>query len=93
MKLKTIDKALFLELKPLSQGEQGTVSAHIIYDVRRIRRIGFENVRDLLFDKTIDLYPFAVVVKACIAYNDENYRTVRVPVYLPLHQSVRLRQD
>ena len=64
-KKKPIDKVRAVDLTALemSKTNDGMLLATIAYDVRKLRRMEDDDLTELLFEKTLKLYPFAIVDK------------------------------
>lgn len=89
--MKKSDKARVLELVPIRREESqpNTVLAQVKYDVSKLRRMGHEELTELLFHKTVKLYPFAIVDTE-IYYQDITRKTAFIQLWLPLSPEIRL---
>jgi hypothetical protein len=87
--MRKIDKARFVSLRASSQDENGVIHGHVVYDVRRLRRVKHDDLVELLYEKTLNLYPFAVVEREAL-WLDANTDAVSVRVHLPLSSNCRL---
>ena len=63
--------------------------AHVMFGVEKLRRVSHSDLTEILFDKTLKLYPFAVVDK-CIKYLDAERKTAVIPVWLPLTPKMQI---
>lgn len=63
--MKKIDKVRAVELIPIAHAEENKnlVFATLEYDVRKLRRLDESELTEILFEKTLKLYPFAIVEK------------------------------
>ena len=89
--MKKIDKKVeFIAFEPSVQDEEGNVYGVVTYNVRKLRRIKYTDLRELLYEKTLQIYPFAVVDKAL--YWDEPYTkyVAMIPVKMPLSPKLRM---
>lgn len=87
---KKLDKVRAEELEIYSEGElqHGMFYAHLWYDVKKLRRIKYDDLVEILFEKTLKLYPFAIVDKN-ISYLVASRRAM-VPLILPLSPDLRI---
>lgn len=87
------DKAIPLELVPVKyiDTRQTVLLAHIMYDVEKLRRVSHDELTEILFEKTIKLYPFASVDKI-INYLDMARKTALIPVWLHLSPGLHLKK-
>ena len=85
------DKAIPLELVPVKRFEKqpDLFLAHVMFDVEKLRRVSHSDLTEILFDKTLKLYPFAVVDK-CIKYLDVARKTAIIQVWLPLTPTLQI---
>lgn len=65
--------------------------AHLMFDTSELRRIDHDVLTEAMFNKAVDLYPFAIVDK-CVRYTDTERKTAIIPVYLPLSPSLHLAE-
>jgi hypothetical protein len=89
--MKKIDKKVeFIAFEPSAQDEEGNVYGVVTYNVRKLRRMKYTDLRELLYEKTLQIYPFAIVDKAL--YWDEPYTkyVAMIPVKMPLSPKLRL---
>lgn len=85
------DKARVLGLVPIRREQSNLVSAQVVYDVSKLRRMGYAALAVLLFHKTVKLYPFAIVDTE-ITYQDIARKTASIYVWLPLSPEIRLSE-
>ena len=89
---KAINKVRALELVAFNTVRDcpGTVYALVYYDVKKLRRLKHDELTEILFEKTLKLYPFAIVDKNINRFNAMG--VAAVPVWLPLSPNVRLSE-
>ena len=90
------DKIKFIGFQAFKQDEQtGTVYAYAIYDVRKARRVEYFKLCDLIFEKTLQIYPFAVVIDKGVGWADAACNTVQIMIAVPLSPNIRttIRED
>ena len=82
---KKIDKVRAEELAVCIEDPRhpGVYVAQLWYDVRKLRRIKYDDLVEILFEKTLRLYPFAVIDKD-ISYLVASHRAC-VLLHLPLY--------
>lgn len=85
-KLRAIDLAVF-DSRPTPDG---TYLAVLYYDVRKLKRLSDTELSRLIFDKTLRLYPFAVINTAA---NRFSKRTACIEMYLPLSPALRVTKE
>ena len=85
------DKAIPLELVPIKRLETNPeiFLAHVMFGVEKLQRVSHSDLTEILFEKTLKLYPFAVVDK-CIKYLDAERKTAVIPVWLPLTPTLQI---
>lgn len=85
------DKAIPLELVAIKRIETRPeiFLAHVMFGVEKLRRVSHSDLTEILFEKTLRLYPFAVVDK-CIKYLDAERKTAVIPVWLPLTPTMQI---
>lgn len=90
---KKIDKVRAAELEVCSdsKAQNGMFYAQLWYDVRKLRRIKYDDLAEILFEKTLQLYPFAIVDKN-ISYLIASRRAM-VQLILPLYPGLRITKD
>lgn len=89
MKKNPIDKIVAKELIPIgySAHQPDTLIARIRYDVRKLRRLSDDELSILLFEKTLRLYPFAIVDPTTMRRYSK--RTANMQVGLPLSPELK----
>ena len=91
MKKKNIDKIRFIRFQAFSHDEEsGTVYAYAIYDVRKVRRVKYYDLCDLIFEKTLQIYPFAIVVDKVVGWADASCNTAQIIIGIPLSPNMRI---
>lgn len=98
--MKKIDKvsAKRLEVFGAVEDRPGFVYAWVWYDVRKLRRLDDEEVREILFKKTLMLYPFAIIerqVSRVKAYGRTHFGIrdfAVIEVVLPLSPGLHLKK-
>ena len=91
MRKKNIDKIRFIGFQAFEHDdESGTVFAYAIYDVRKVRRMEYYDLCDLLFEKTLQIYPFAVVIDKSVGWADAHCRTAQMMIAIPLSPNMRI---
>lgn len=83
--MKKTNKAIPLKLVPERYvgARPGVLLAHVVYDVKKLRRLNYEDLVEVLFEKTLRLYPFASVDKI-IKYVGLDRKVAIIPVWMPL---------
>ena len=90
--MKKIDKIRAIKFEAATQLHEGTVYGYVHYDISKLRFVKYEDLRELLFEKTLQLYPFAIVDRV-VHYEDPYCKTASMPVFLPLSPSLRLASE
>lgn len=91
--MKKIDKIRAVEFIPTFRAPDGTVYGEVVYDVRKLRRMPYADLRELLYEKTLRLYPFAIVDKI-LRWEDSYTEIVAcIPVGLPLSDILRVSTE
>lgn len=87
---KKIDKVRAEELAVCREDQlhPGVYVAQLWYDVRKLRRIKYDDLVEILFEKTLQLYPFAVIDKN-ISYLVASRRAC-VLLHLPLYPGMHI---
>ena len=85
MKKNPIDKIVAKELIPI--GYSAHQPARIRYDVRKLRRLSDDGLSVLLFEKTLRLYPFAIVDPTTMRRYSK--RTANMQLGLPLSPELK----
>ena len=82
------DKAIPLTLVKIQQVEGHTdfILGQLLYDIRKLRRVDTDELTEILFQKTIDLYPFAVVDKAIL----RGYKQALISLWIPTAPGTRI---
>jgi len=85
------DKAIPLELIPLGRlnVQPNMVKAKVKYDVKKLNRISHGALIEILFHKTVKLYPFAVV-DTDIEYVEKPRKVAYIQVWLPVSKDIPL---
>lgn len=86
-KLRAIDLAVFDSHPTLD----GTYLAVLYYDVRKLKRLSDDELSSLIFNKTLKLYPFAVINPDANRFNSK--RTAFIEMYLPLSPALRVTKE
>lgn len=86
-KLRAIDLAVFDSQPTLD----GTYSAVLYYDVRKLKRLSDDELSSLIFNKTLKLYPFAVINSDANRFKSK--RTAFIEMYLPLSPALRVTKE
>ena len=68
------------------------VYAYAIYDVRKLRRTEYFEMCGLIFEKTLQIYPFAIV-DGCVGWADAGCNTVQIMIAIPLSPNMRTREE
>ena len=86
-KKKPIDKVRAMSLTPWEKYGDGSVLCLMEYDVRKIRRMKKDDIVDILFEKTLQLYPFAIVSRHAEISKELGvaYVRMRVPLHPGMH--------
>lgn len=88
--MKKIDKIRAIDLLVFGQdsAKPEMFFAHIRYDVSKLRRVSDEKLTAILFEKTLKLYPFAVINKEAKRFKSK--RTAVMELWLPLSSKLRI---
>ena len=88
---KYIDKIRAIELKPLHRVENRNdlFISSVEYDIKKLKRLSDDDVAALVFEKTLQLYPFAIVEKRGISRLKASGVSL-VYLWLPLAAGIRL---
>ena len=86
-KLRAIDLAVFDNYPTLD----GTYLAVLYYDVRKLKRLSDDELSSLIFNKTLKLYPFAVINSDANRFKSK--RTACIEMYLPLSPALRVTKE
>ena len=70
--------------------ETGMVFAYAIYDVRKVWRLDYSELCDLIFEKTLQIYPFAIVIGKTVGYADMTCKTAQIAIAVPLSPNMRV---
>ena len=87
--MKKIDKIRAIKFQPTFRHPGGEVYGYVHYDISKLRHTKYYDLIDLLFEKTLQVYPFAIVDRV-VHYDDPWLKTASMPVYLPLSPNLRL---
>lgn len=88
--MKKIDKIKFLRFQAFYHDKNtGMVHAHAVYDVSKLRRVEYFELCDLVFEKTLQIYPFAIVIDKSVGWADACCDTVQIMIAIPLSTNVR----
>lgn len=92
--MEKIDKVKAMSLLPMNfMAERPDMYlAQVMYDVSMLHRVSHSELTEILFEKTIKLYPFAVVDK-CIQYLSAKRKTALIYIQIPLSSAVRISTD
>ena len=90
MKKRAIDKvrAIDLMVYESSRRADGIYYAVLYYDVRKLKRLSDDDLTEILFEKTLKLYPFAVINKCATRFKSK--RTAIIEMHLPLNPDMRI---
>lgn len=86
--MKKIDKIKAIKFQPTFQTPRGDVYGYVEYDIKKIRRTGEDEMKALLFEKTLQLYPCSIIDDKVI-YEDFG-RTAQYFITLPLSPWLRV---
>ena len=86
-KKKLIDKVRVVSLEPVYKSNTGEILCRITYDVRKLRRMKLEMLESLLMEKTLNLYPFAIIHPGigCGVTTDYAVMNIVVPLHPGMH--------
>ena len=87
---KKIDKLRAIEFRAVTQNANGEVYGHIMYDARKLRRITTDDLREIVAEKTLQIYPFAILGGWVHRYSDG---VVEYPVRLPLSPALKVTKE
>ena len=77
------NKAILNRLVTVSVDEvSGYLFAHAEYDVSKLRRMNEDKLEELLFQKTLKAYPFAVINRG-LHWNGRYTAYIRLCVFIP----------
>ena len=81
-KKSNADKAIPLYLDNIKQVDsvQTFIRANLKYDISKLRNIHTDDLTEILYQKTIDLYPFAAVEKIIFRGCDEALNPLWIPI-------------
>ena len=84
------DKAIPLALEVLAEEPRtpGMFLACVKYDIKKLRRVGVEDLTEMLFEKTLNLYPFAIINKKVMIFKAKHLAII--DVMLPLSPGMRI---
>ena len=91
--MKKIDKVRAVALVPISVAEENKhmVLARLEYDVRKLRRLDEATLTEILFEKTLKLYPFAIVEKRLAWLM--SHGSAAVQMWLPIAPGMLITKD
>jgi len=88
------DKIKFIRFQAFKQDTHtGMVYAYAIYDVRKVRNLEYFKLCDLVFEKTLQIYPFAVVIDKSVGWGDMHCKTAQILIAIPLSASIYTTMD
>ena len=86
---KKIDKVRALQFEPISQLSDGAVYGYIWFDVKKLRRTPRDELKEILTEKVLQLYPFAIIDGWLSRYSNG---LAKFSVKLPLSPHLRVKQ-
>ena len=86
--MKKIDKIRALRFVALEQNQDGRVVGLVQYDVKKLRRVQDDALKELLIEKTLRLYPFAIIGGEMSRFRA--WGRAELLVCLPLSPSLRV---
>ena len=89
---KKIDKvrAIDIQISGPTLGEPGRFEAIVRYDVKKLRRTSDDELVDILFEKTMQLYPFAIISSCVNRYRPTH--TATIMMHLPLSPYLKVKE-
>ena len=82
--MKKIDKIRAIKFQPTFRYPGGEVYGYVEYDIKKVRRTDKPDLWAMLYDKTIELYPFAVIDGGRRVVYENRGRTAQFFITLPL---------
>ena len=88
---KKIDKLRAIDLTVFDKSEYDMHPAVLYYDVRKLKRLSDDELTELIFEKTLKLYPFAIIDKRISRFKSK--RTAVIEMWLPLSPALRITKE